>query len=241
MRVSWEHQIRDALDNDGFELYCQPIVDLATGATTQAELLLRLHTSDGVILPGVFLGAAERSGLIHAVDRWVIAKSIAAAAEHPGLKFEINLSGRTTDDELLPDFVAEQLVAHGADPSSIVFELTETAAIGNIGRARELARSLADIGCTFAIDDFGAGFSTFYYLKHFPALYLKIDGDFVRSPRSRTDELVIDSIVRIARDLGKKTIAEFVSDEATLRRMRELGVDYAQGFHIARPFPLADL
>jgi len=240
-RVSWEQLVREALEQHRFELYCQPILELATRTVSQCELLLRMRGVGGPIYPAAFLGAAERGGLIRTVDRWVIEQAILIAARHRDIRFEINLSGRTTDDPDLARFVSSLIAAAAIDPGNLVFELTETAAIGNIGRARELARSLSELGCRFAIDDFGAGFSTFYYLKHFPADYLKIDGEFVRAPRSRTDELVIESIVRIARDLGKQTIAEFVTDAATLQRMRELGVDFAQGYHVAKPFPVAEL
>jgi EAL domain-containing protein (putative c-di-GMP-specific phosphodiesterase class I) len=233
--------IRDALDEDRFELHCQPIVELASGRMTHCELLLRMIADGERVLPGAFLGVAERSGLVHAIDRWVIGRAIEHSAQHPELKFEINVSGRTTDDDQLLAFIESLVTEYNADPANLVFEITETAAIGNITRAREFARSLSAIGCKFALDDFGAGFSSFYYLKHFPAQYLKIDGDFVSSPRSRTDELVIESIVRIARDLGKQTIAEFVGDDDTIARVRELGVDYGQGFHIARPFPVHQL
>ena len=107
--------------------------------------------------------------------------------------------------------------------------------------ARTLARALDELGCALALDDFGAGFGSFYYLKHLPATYLKIDGDFISSPRSKTDDLVIDAIVRIARGLGMKTIAEFVEDAPTLEAVRAMGVDLAQGFHVGRPMPVAEL
>jgi diguanylate cyclase (GGDEF)-like protein/PAS domain S-box-containing protein len=238
---STEHVIRDALAHDHFELYVQPIVNLCTGEMTHCEALLRLRDGDNIIAPGRFLPAAERLGLIHLIDRWVIDRAFGLAAEHRDLTFELNLSGATIDDSSLVGYVAERLAEHGADPHRIVFELTETAAIGNIGKAREMARNLSDLGCKFAIDDFGAGFSTFYYLKHFPAQYVKIDGEFLSEKRNRTDDLVIESIVKIGRDLGKQTIAEYVSDEARLERVRSLGVDYGQGYHFAAPFPAQQL
>ena len=237
-----EHMIRDALANDRFELYTQPIVNLTTGLMTHCEVLLRLRGADDeIILPGAFLPTAERLGLIHLIDHWVIDRALAVAAQHPDLTFEINLSGATIDDEHLEGYIARHLTKHGADPARIVFELTETAAVGNMTRARDLASALAELGCSFAIDDFGAGFSTFYYLKHFPARYVKIDGEFMKDPHSRLDELVIESIVRIGRDLGKLTIAEYVSDYAAMERVRALGVDYGQGYYFARPFPVSEL
>ena len=238
---STEHVIRDALANDHFELFVQPIVELRTGYMTHCEALLRLRDGENIIPPVRFLPAAERLGLIHLIDRWVIDHGFELAAKHSDLIFELNLSGATIDDTSLVRYVADQLERHGTDPQRIVFELTETAAIGNMGKAREMARSLSDLGCKFAIDDFGAGFSTFYYLKYFPAQYVKIDGEFLSEKRNRTDDLVIESIVKIGRDLGKQTIAEYVSDESRLERVRSLGVDYGQGYHFAAPFPAHQL
>jgi diguanylate cyclase (GGDEF)-like protein/PAS domain S-box-containing protein len=237
-----EHMIRDALANDRFDLYTQPIVNLTTGLMTHCEVLLRLRGANNeIILPGAFLPTAERLGLIHLIDHWVIDRALAVAVQYPDLTFEINLSGATIDDEHLEGYIARHLTKHGADPARIVFELTETAAVGNMTRARDLAAALAELGCSFAIDDFGAGFSTFYYLKHFPARYVKIDGEFMKDPHSRLDELVIESIVRIGRDLGKLTIAEYVSDYAAMERVRALGVDYGQGYYFAKPFPVSEL
>jgi diguanylate cyclase (GGDEF)-like protein/PAS domain S-box-containing protein len=238
---STEHVIRDALANDHFELFVQPIVDLSSGLMTHCEALLRLRDGENIIAPGRFLPAAERLGLIHLIDRWVINRAFELAAQHTDLTMELNLSGATIDDPSLVKYVADRLEHHGADPSRIVFELTETAAISNIGKAREMARNLSELGCQFAIDDFGAGFSTFYYLKYFPAQYVKIDGEFLSEKRNRTDDLVIESIVKIGRDLGKKTVAEYVSDEARMKRVRSLGVDYGQGYYFAAPFPAEQL
>ncbi len=239
--VSSEKLIRDALAHDHFELYAQPIVNLTSGQMTHAELLLRLNRDGEVISPGEFLPAAERLGLVHLIDRWVIDRAFEISSKHEDLTMELNLSGATIDDTTLVRHVANRLEHHGTNPQKIVFELTETAAVGNIGKARTLARALADLGCTFAIDDFGAGFSTFYYLKHFPARYVKIDGEFLAEAGNPTDDLVIESIVRIGRGLGKQTIAEFVSDSGRMDRVRRLGVDYGQGYHFAKPFPAGQL
>jgi len=238
---STEHVIRDGLANDHFELFVQPIVELSTGVMTHCEALLRLRDGDEIIAPGRFLPAAERLGLIHLIDRWVINRAFELASRHSDVTMELNLSGATIDDPSLVRYVAERLEYHGTDPGRIVFELTETAAIGNIGKAREMARNLSGLGCKFAIDDFGAGFSTFYYLKYFPAQYVKIDGEFLAEKHNRTDDLVIESIVKIARDLGKQTIAEYVSDQSRVDRVRSLGVDYGQGYHFAAPFPAQEL
>jgi diguanylate cyclase (GGDEF)-like protein/PAS domain S-box-containing protein len=238
---SWEHRIVDALDHGGFELHCQPILHLADRSVSRYELLLRMNAGGGIALPGAFLPVAERLGLIHAIDRWVAREAIRLLAAHPRLEFEVNLSGRSLDDPDLLAGIAEDLQNAGADPSRLVFEITETAMIANIDDARRFAESLAGLGCRFAIDDFGVGFGSFAYLKHLPVSYLKIDGEFVRSPRSRTDDLVIEAIVGMARGLGKSTIAEFVGDAETVEMLAAAGVDYAQGYHVGPPFPAREL
>jgi diguanylate cyclase (GGDEF)-like protein/PAS domain S-box-containing protein len=244
-RVSWPDIIRDGLDEDRFVLQAQPIMNLATGDTGQFELLLRLRDPFGeLIAPAAFLPAAERYDLIGAIDRWVVSRSIAMLAEENRrgrrLTFEVNISGRSTGDPELLALIEGELRAHEVDPAQVIFEITETTAVANIPRAQEFAHRLAALGCRFALDDFGAAFASFYYLKHLPFDYLKIDGEFVRGcVADRTDQLVIQAVVDIARGLGKRTVAEMVGDEETLKLVRDLGVDYVQGFHIGRPAPLA--
>jgi diguanylate cyclase (GGDEF)-like protein/PAS domain S-box-containing protein len=239
---SWEHRIHQALADDGFVLHSQPILDLVTRKVSRYELLIRMKAAGGELAPpAAFLPAAERLGLIHEIDRWVSRQAIGLMRQHPDIEFEVNLSGRSLDDAELLDSIARELEASGADPSKLIFEITETATIANMDDARRFAEALASLGCRFAIDDFGAGFGSFSYLKHLPAAYLKIDGDFVRSPRSRTDELVIETIVAMAHGLGKHTIAEFVGDDETIEMLAGLGVDFGQGDHIGVPFPVAEL
>ena len=244
-RVSWPDVIRDGLDEDRFVLQAQPIMNLATGDTSQFELLLRLRDPFGeLISPAAFLPAAERYDLIGAIDRWVVQRSIAMLAEENRrgrrLTFEINISGRSAGDADLLALIEGELRTHEVDPAQVIFEITETTAVANIPRAQEFANRLAALGCRFALDDFGAAFASFYYLKHLPFDYLKIDGEFVRGcVTDRTDQLVIQAVVDIARGLGKRTVAEMVGDEETLELVRNLGVDYVQGFHIGRPAPLA--
>ena len=152
---------------------------------------------------------------------------------------EVNLSAKSVTDPELPGAIAEWLEEAGADPAGLVFEMTETAAIVNVERAKDFAVSVRELGCEFAIDDFGAGFASFYYLKHLAFDYLKIDGEFVQDlPGNATNQLLVRALVQIAKGLGKSTIAEFVTDAATLELLRTLGVDYAQGFHVARPRPI---
>ncbi|MBJ7520524.1 MAG: EAL domain-containing protein [Solirubrobacteraceae bacterium] len=244
-RQTWSEHIREALERNRFQLWEQPILDLRTGERSRSEVLLRMEDPDGgaPIPPGSFLSIAERFGQITAVDRWVIGETIAVLAdrERRGVAqaIEVNLSGRSITDEALIEFIASEIGNAGVDPTRLVFEITETAAIGNIDRARGFARRLADLGCQFALDDFGSGFGSFYYLKHMPFDCVKIDGDFIKDlPVSQTDRLTVRAIVDIAQGLGKTTIAECVQDEATIDLLREVGVDYAQGFHVGHPTEL---
>lgn len=241
-RLGWEYRIREALERDLFTLHCQPIMDLRTDEISQYELLLRMVGPDGEpIAPGAFLGVAERLGLIHAIDRWVVAEALRMLAERPDLRFEVNLSALSLDDHQLLDVIRDGLIRAGVDAGQLIFEVTETSAIGSTDVAPRFARALHELGCGFAIDDFGTGFGSFHYLKHLPAEYLKIDGDFVREPRTATDELVIESIVHIASGLDKETIGEFVEDAETLAMLREVGVDFAQGYHVGEPVPAAEV
>ncbi len=246
-RQTWLDRIRDALDGDGFVLQAQPIVALGVlGAPPRYELLIRMKgEGDDLIAPASFLGAAERFGLIADIDRWVVGQAIALLTEHHAagsdLCLEVNLSGRSVTDPELAAMVERAVAAGGFDPSRLVFEITETAAIENVVEARAFAERIRALGCRFALDDFGAGFGSFYYLKHLPFDFLKIDGEFVKGlATGRTDQLVVRSIVEIARGLGKETIAEFVGDDETVALLRSMGVDHGQGYHLGRPGPLPE-
>jgi len=239
-RVARADQVRRALAEDRFTLYWQPIIELAGSEATQYELLLRMIGTDGAIVPpGAFIEVAERFGLIRDLDRWVIRHAIKLLAERPDVRLEVNVSGSSLSDAELPFFVERELVGAGVDPGRLVFEITETSAIADMEQAREFAERLTRLGCRFALDDFGAGFSSFHYLKHLPIDYLKIDGEFVRGlASSPADRVVVKAMVDIARGLGMKTIAEFVEDAETVTLLRELGVDYSQGYHHGRPVPV---
>ncbi len=241
-RVDAAHHIREALERDRFVLHVQPLLNLEHDEVDRYEVLLRmLGENDELIPPGAFLPAAERYGLIQEVDRHVMKRAIALAADK-GLSLNVNLSAQSLEDQMLPDMIERELEANGAKASQLSFEVTETAAITNIARARQLAERLRELGCGFALDDFGAGFASFYYLKQLPFDTLKIDGAFVRDlPSGKEDQLVVKAVVDVARGLGKKTVAEFVENEETLDLLRLEGVDYAQGFHIARPHPVEEI
>jgi EAL domain-containing protein (putative c-di-GMP-specific phosphodiesterase class I) len=243
-RMTWADRIREALVNDDFVLYSQPVMSLRDDPVARCELLLRMEGESGdVVPPGSFLYIAERFDLIQEIDRWVVSRAIEILAEQQQAKRDIvlcvNLSAKSVTDPQLPDHIADELKAHGADGSGLCFEVTETAAVVNVDRARQFARRVGELGCEFALDDFGAGFASFYYLKHLRFDMLKIDGEFVTDLASSvTNQLVVKAVVDIARGLGKRTIAEFVEDAETLELLRGMGVDYAQGFYIAKPAPL---
>jgi diguanylate cyclase (GGDEF)-like protein/PAS domain S-box-containing protein len=245
-RQTWTQRIRQALEDDLFVLYCQPILDLQTNRISQHELLLRMPGEhEELILPAAFLYTAERFGFIRAIDRWVLGRAIRLLAERnggPNLRLEVNISGPSVTDPDLPAFIEQELNARSIDPPDLILEVTETAAIANMAQARRFVARLTEVGCGFALDDFGAGFGSFYYLKHLPFDYLKIDGEFIRNlAGSGTDRLILKSIVEMAQALGKQTIAEFVGDQESIRLLREQHVDYAQGYHVARPRPLSEI
>jgi PAS domain S-box-containing protein len=236
----WLGRIREALDHDRLTLYAQPIVDLVTGETVQHELLLRMCDHDGnVITPGTFLPIAERYGLVTEIDRWVIRRAVEIAAT--GVPAEFNLSGRSIADPAVLHELETAVAESGIDPGLLVVEITETAFAAASGAGQEFARRLRSLGCRLALDDFGTGFSSLSYLKHLPADHLKIDIDFVRELTSNeTDARVIRGIVGLAKEFDQITIAEGVEDEATLLKLRELGVDQAQGYLLGRPAPRAE-
>ncbi|HET9078236.1 MAG TPA: EAL domain-containing protein [Acidimicrobiales bacterium] len=238
-RFRWIDRIREALEKDEFTLYAQPILRLHGSEITHYELLLRMRTDGELVGPGHFLYIAEQHGLARPIDRWVVQEAIRLAAQYPGppgRRFEVNLSAESLGDPDLPDLVAATLRHHEVDPRRLIFEITETAAISNFGAARAFVQRITDLGCGFALDDFGAGYGSFYNLKHLPLQYLKIDGEFIRQlPASRTDQLIVQAVVEAAHGLGKQTIAEYVTDQATLDVLREYGVDFAQGYHVGRP------
>jgi EAL domain-containing protein (putative c-di-GMP-specific phosphodiesterase class I) len=244
---AWLERLQAAIREQRFELLAQPIRGLAPGSGDVYELLLRLRAIDGdLIPPGSFLPDAERFELIQQIDRWVFDRAIHILAEQRALGHDIvlsvNMSGKTLGDPNILDDLGSMIADCPVEPGRLIVEVTETAAIINIDKARVVARGLRDLGCRFALDDFGAGFASFYYLKHLDFDYLKIDGEFIRNlPQNPTDQLVVRSVVDIARGVGAQTIAEFVADDETVDCLRALGVDYGQGYHLGRPQELETL
>jgi diguanylate cyclase (GGDEF)-like protein/PAS domain S-box-containing protein len=239
-RETWIARIRDALDEDRLVLHAQPIIDLATGSVVQHELLIRMRDRDDNLIPPLsFLPTAERCGLIGEIDRWVISEAIKLAAR--GQALAVNLSAASTGDPRILDLIEREIRQNGTDPANLVFEITETAVMQDMDRARLLAEHLIVLGCRFALDDFGTGFASFTYLKRLPVQYLKIDIDFVRNlTGSQRDMSVIRAIVALAGDFGQETIAEGVEDQQTADVLRDLGVTFAQGYLFGRPGPIAD-
>jgi EAL domain-containing protein (putative c-di-GMP-specific phosphodiesterase class I) len=238
----WLGRLRHALREDLFVLHYQPIVSLQEGgAVSHYEALIRLvdDPSGTLTPPCSFLPAAERYGLIQEIDRMVVGKVIALMggelAERDA-RVAVNLSALSITDHGMLAHIEQELNRHRVDPARLVIEVTETAAIGDMRRAQSFCEGVHTLGSSVALDDFGAGFGSFQYLKQLPFRYLKIDGDFIRTlPSSHKDQLVVQALVGVARGMGKQTIAEYVGDEATMRLLREYGVDYAQGFEIGRP------
>jgi diguanylate cyclase (GGDEF)-like protein/PAS domain S-box-containing protein len=242
-RLEWMARIEAAIENDAFELYLQPILDVRSNRVVAAEALLRLVDRDGApVSPGRFVHVAERAGLAPELDKWVIRHAVATLSRlhqhEPELVLEVNLSGHSIGDESVEREFVEALHRHGVSAHKFVVEATETAAVADVPAARAFSQRLGAMGTRVAIDDFGAGFGSFYYLKHLPFDIVKIDGEFVAGAHtSAVDRAILRSIVGVARNLGKETVAEFVAEAAVLDVVRELGVDYAQGYYIGEPVP----
>jgi diguanylate cyclase (GGDEF)-like protein len=239
-------RIRDALTQNRLSLATQPIRSLASGSIERYELLLRMTGDSGELLPAAsFIGVAERSGMVQELDRWVVARALELLAERERagepVCLHVNLSGASLTDISVLEFIERRLDEGDADPSRCTFEITKTARVDDYETAAGFADRLTEFGCEVAIDDYGAGFSPFHYLKQIPFDVIKIDGAFIRDmPRNDADQLTVKAIVEIARGLGKTTIAEFVQDDETTQMLREYGVDMAQGFHLGRPVDSAE-
>ncbi len=243
-KLTWSQRIQDALEHDRFVLHLQPILELSSGQIKHGELLLRMKGDRGkLIAPGAFLPAAERFGLIHAIDRWVVQQAIQLVGESIGSvpRVGVNLSGESiVGDPHLLGMIEQELERSSVDPAKLIFEVTETAAIANMPEATEFARGLTSLGCSLALDDFGTGFGSFYYLKHLPVSYVKLDGEFIQNlPRSEVDEHMVKAIVGVSQALGIKTVAESVADEETIGLLHKHQVDYAQGYYVGKPAPLS--
>lgn len=246
--MQWVSRIQQAIEENHLELFYQTITPVvATDCDTGMyyELLLRMRDGDSELIPpGEFLPAAERYNLMPLIDCWVVERTFSWLSSHPShldklTHCAINLSGSSISDERILDFLLEQFSITQVIPSKICFEITETAAVANLVRATHFITTLKEMGCSFALDDFGSGMSSFAYLKTLPVDFLKIEGMFVRGiADDPIDFAMVKSINEVAHAMGMRTIAEFVENHEILAKLREIDVDFAQGYGISRPAPL---
>jgi EAL domain-containing protein (putative c-di-GMP-specific phosphodiesterase class I) len=237
--------IRDALDNDNFVLFCQPVFSLQAERITQYELLLRLKDGDGrMVRPFSFLEPADRYGLMGEIDRWVVQRALDLLERDLSgdLRLEVNIAAQSLGDFELTSLIEQHIAMTDLDPGRLILEVSENVAAAHLEEAQRMAKRLRGLGCGFALDDFGSTFASFRHLRDLPINYLKIDGDLVVTvTESRTATLTIKSLVELAKGLGAETIAEYVSDDQTLEFLREQGVGYAQGYRIGRPRPIEEV
>jgi diguanylate cyclase (GGDEF)-like protein len=238
--IGWSQLIKLGIRENRFRLHYQPILSMNGSGREYYEVLLRLPRGGELVMPSVFLPVAQRFGMLAEIDHWVIRNALAALAAFraPGrdVTFSINLSAQGFEDASLLPLIREQLERHKVPGSAVVFEITEQTAVRYLDRTQELIRGLIDIGCRFALDDFGSGFSSFSYLKNLPVEFVKIDGAFVENmSRDPIDQTMVRSIIQVAKALGKQTIAEFVQDEKTVNLLRGSGADYVQGNFVGMP------
>ncbi|MCR4319266.1 MAG: EAL domain-containing protein [Candidatus Brocadiaceae bacterium] len=242
-RMEWKGRIQKAIDEDRFEPWFQPILVLKDNQVHHYEALARMRDTNGeVILPWAFVDTAETFGLITAIDRIIINKTLQTQSnlckQGKVLSFSMNLSGKDLGDKEILQFLKSAIIETGADPRFLIFEITETAAIRDLDRAIKFIRELKATGCSFALDDFGVGFTSFKYLREMEVDYIKIDGVFIRTLHETTnDHIFVKAIADVARGMGIKTIAEFVENNEIIKILKEYGVDYGQGYFIGKPSP----
>ena len=242
--VHWREKIEYAFLHNQYALYLQPVLSLNDGQINHYEVLLRMHDENGVIhSPAQFISAAEQTGLIHKIDHMVLRKAVALAARisHQNerrIGLSINLSAHAFNDpELLP-IINDAITSCQIDPSLLMFEITETAALDNLPGTRNLLRKLKTLGCGFTLDDFGVGFSSFYYLRELPVDAVKIDGSFIRNLDNNPDDrILVAALCSVAKGFGKKITAEFVENQSIQDMLKNLEIDFAQGYHIGKPAP----
>jgi diguanylate cyclase (GGDEF)-like protein len=235
--MQWARPIRQALAEDRFFLAFQPILSVAEGRISHYEALLRIPTACGGDGESArFMLAAERLGLAQQIDLWVVNKALDFLHEHPHLRLAVNVSSHAFHEPGLLPLLKEKLAATRVSPERLTFEITDTGAITNLVHTRRVICEIAALGCRFALDDFGSGFSSYSYIKHFPVDMLKIDGSFIIGIHDdHRDKAIVQSMVDVGHSLDKEVVAEFIEDGATFRLLVEMGIDYGQGCFIGRP------
>ncbi|MFK5914862.1 MAG: EAL domain-containing protein [Woeseiaceae bacterium] len=248
--TSWIQKIKTAIKEDSFELYFQEIMNVNAQHSTlkTIEMLIRLNDNDTVISHDSFIPTAERYNLMPIIDEWVINKSFEFIKQYKDIhnsdiRVAINLSGQSLSDDYVLNLISKTLIKNKKlKKEHICFEITETAAIANMSKAMEFITHIKQLDCKFSLDDFGSGLSSFSYLKNMPVDNLKIDGIFVRDiHKDPINHVFVESIYNISKKMGIKTTAEYVENEEILNCIKEIGIDYAQGYHIAKPKPIKTL
>ena len=231
-------QIKDALEGEGFLLYFQPVVRLEDSRIEHYEALIRLNCNGMIMSPGAFLPAAEQFGLMPQIDRWVVKRVFYTLQEHSEIRIFMNLSGYSLADEALLEYIEECLLQYGVEPERIGFEITETSVVRDFELAEEWIKRLKSLGCSFSLDDFGAGFNSFYYLRNLPINQMKLDGTFIGSlDKDPTLRCLVQAMYDLAKALDIETVAEFVENADVVRILKEIGVTYGQGFYLGKPAP----
>ena len=239
----WAARLRDSLRLDRLVIHFQPVVDLRTDQVIHREVLVRMVDTDGaLIMPGKFLPAAGRLGLLPQLDRWIVDRAFDTLQERPDISLFVNLTGTSLADDHLLRHIEERLAAMGGADGRLAFEITETEAVADLERVRRWIHHLKELGVSFALDDFGTGYSSFAYLRALPVDYVKIDGSFIRDlENSPANHALVQAMTAVAHTLGKQVIAEWVETAATAETLRQLGVEWGQGYHWGKPGPLAPL
>ncbi|NEV61963.1 EAL domain-containing protein [Thiorhodococcus minor] len=242
-RILWKEEIAEALREDRFTMHFQPIIDIRSRAICHAESLLRLRDRHGEMTPpDRFIPIAEQTGQIQAIDHWVLRRALTTLSEHKDLKLAINLSANAMDDPAILETLSRLLAKQAVEPSRISFEITESVAINSLTSATRLMLNIKELGCRFALDDFGSGYASYAYLRQLPVDDIKIDGAFIRElPNNREDRIFVKAVTDMAHGMGKRVIAEFVDKTQVLDILEDIGVDCAQGYLFSRPLPLEQL
>ncbi|GGY77682.1 hypothetical protein GCM10011613_22820 [Cellvibrio zantedeschiae] len=241
LRINISQKIRKAISEDRMVLYFQPIYDVNKDKISYYESLVRLREPDGTIVgPAEFIPALEAAGEMHLLDRWIIKLATRTLKEYPELNhIAINLSAQAFKDETLVPTILESLKNTGVNPNRITFELTESASLFNLNITQRVIAELHRLGCSFSVDDFGSGFSSFAYLKDLPADYIKLDGSFIQNlHKDSIDQALVKAMIQVIQALGKKAVAEYVENEEILNILKKMGIDFVQGYHIGHPVPV---